>query len=124
MVAFVSRRSQAGMSNTTRLYDRARRPMRPLVFRDGNGRTVRSLDDVARRRHRRRRRRNPTGTLQSAAMRRTVILLLLALTAMPASAFATWSVVAVDRATGRVVIASATCVNGDDDFLKGVQAVV
>src|SRR5262249_38627981 len=25
---------------------------------------------------------------------------------------------------GRVVIASATCVNGDDDFLKGVQAVV
>ena len=40
------------------------------------------------------------------------------------SAFATWSVVAVDRSTGRVVIASATCVNGDDDFLKGVQAVV
>src|SRR5256885_11837637 len=40
------------------------------------------------------------------------------------SAFATWSVVAVDRSTGRIVIASATCVNGDDDFLKGVQAVV
>ena len=40
------------------------------------------------------------------------------------SAFATWSIVAVDRSTGRVVIASATCVNGDDDFLKGVQAVV
>jgi hypothetical protein len=33
-------------------------------------------------------------------------------------------VIAVDRSTGRVVIASATCVNGDDDFLKGVQAVV
>ncbi len=56
-------------------------------------------------------------------MRRIVLLLLCAL-AVPASAFATWSVVAVDRATGRVVIASATCVNGDDDFLKGVQAVV
>ena len=40
------------------------------------------------------------------------------------SAFATWSVVAVDRSTGRIVIASATCVNGADDFLKGVQAVV
>src|SRR5881296_1863431 len=46
------------------------------------------------------------------------------LCALPARAFATWSVVAVDRSTGRVVIASATCVNGDDDFLKGVQAVV
>jgi hypothetical protein len=40
------------------------------------------------------------------------------------TASATWSVIAVDRSTGRVVIASATCVNGDDDFLKGVQAVV
>ena len=42
----------------------------------------------------------------------------------PASAFATWSVIAVDRATGRVVIASATCVDRDDQFLMGVQAVV
>jgi hypothetical protein len=33
-------------------------------------------------------------------------------------------VIAVDRSTGRVVIASATCVNNDDEFLKGVQAVV
>lgn len=46
------------------------------------------------------------------------------LLAVPSSAFATWSVVAVDRETGRVVIASATCVNGDDMFLPGVQAVV
>jgi hypothetical protein len=30
----------------------------------------------------------------------------------------------VDGATGRVVIASATCVNRDDDFLRGVQAVI
>jgi uncharacterized protein DUF1028 len=55
---------------------------------------------------------------------RRLVLTLTALTLAPSSAFATWSVIAVDRATGRVVIASATCVNGDDDFLKGVQAVV
>jgi uncharacterized Ntn-hydrolase superfamily protein len=52
------------------------------------------------------------------------VLLLLGLLALPSSAFATWSVIAVDRATGRVVIASATCVNNDDQFLPGVQAVV
>src|SRR5215470_20221873 len=43
---------------------------------------------------------------------------------LPSTAFATWSVIAVDRATGRVVIASATCVDRDDLFLMGVQAVV
>ena len=32
--------------------------------------------------------------------------------------------IAIDRATGRVVIASATCVDRDDEFLPGVQAVV
>ncbi len=53
-----------------------------------------------------------------------VLPLLVSLLALPSTAFATWSVVAVDRATGRVVIASATCVNGDDQFLPGVQAVV
>jgi uncharacterized Ntn-hydrolase superfamily protein len=42
----------------------------------------------------------------------------------PSAASATWSVIAVDGATGRVVIASATCVNRDDDFLRGVQAVI
>ena len=46
------------------------------------------------------------------------------LLASQASAYATWSVIAIDRSTGRVVIASATCVNNDDEFLKGVQAVV
>ena len=30
----------------------------------------------------------------------------------------------MDRSTGRVVIASATCVDRDDQFLMGVQAVV
>ena len=53
-----------------------------------------------------------------------LIGLLLAALALPATAHATWSVIAVDRGTGRVVIASATCVNGDDVFLPGVQAVV
>jgi uncharacterized Ntn-hydrolase superfamily protein len=42
----------------------------------------------------------------------------------PSTAFATWSVIAVDMSTGRVVIASATCVDRDDAFLRGVQAVV
>jgi len=55
---------------------------------------------------------------------RRVIACVVLLLALPSSASATWSIIAVDRSTGRVVIASATCVNGDDDFLKGVQAVV
>lgn len=49
---------------------------------------------------------------------------MLTLLAVPRPALATWSVIAVDQATGRVVIASATCVDRDDQFLKGVQAVV
>src|SRR5215471_5725606 len=55
---------------------------------------------------------------------RRVLPLVVALLAVPTSAYATWSVIAVDRSTGRIVIASATCVNGDDMFLPGVQAVV
>src|ERR1044072_1636334 len=46
------------------------------------------------------------------------------LLALASHVFATWSVIAVDRGTGRVVIASATCVDRDDQFLMGVQAVV
>jgi hypothetical protein len=56
-------------------------------------------------------------------MRRMVLLLFVSL-AVPSTASATWSVVAVDRSTSRVVIASATCVDRDDQFLMGVQAVV
>src|SRR5258705_1593955 len=52
------------------------------------------------------------------------LLTLVTLLFLPGSAFATWSVIAVDRSTGRVVIASATCVDRDDEFLNGVQAVV
>src|SRR5688572_22631359 len=57
------------------------------------------------------------------AMKRALFGLVCLLFA-PTSALATWSVIAVDRATGRVVIASATCVDRDDQFLMGVQAVV
>jgi hypothetical protein len=56
-------------------------------------------------------------------MRRTVAAFLGALL-LPSAASATWSVIAVDQATGRIVIASATCVNRDDMFLRGVQAVI
>jgi len=55
---------------------------------------------------------------------RRIVPVLLSLLAVPSSAFATWSVIAVDRSTNRVVIASATCVDQNDEFLKGVQAVV
>jgi hypothetical protein len=57
-------------------------------------------------------------------MRRMPLLLFAVLFALPSSAFATWSVTAVDRSTGRVVIASATCVDQNDQFLMGVQAVL
>src|ERR1041385_3372381 len=56
-------------------------------------------------------------------MRRMLFLLGLLL-AWETSAFATWSVIAVDRSTGRVVISSSTCTGSTDDFLKDVQAVV
>src|SRR5689334_12387059 len=56
-------------------------------------------------------------------MKRALLTLAVLLT-LPASAFATWSVIAVDRATSRVAIASATCVDRDDQFLMGVQAVI
>jgi hypothetical protein len=56
-------------------------------------------------------------------MRRTFLLLVVML-ALQTSAFATWSVIAIDRSTGRVVISSATCTGAADDFLKDLQAVV
>ena len=51
-------------------------------------------------------------------------LLAVAAVLVPSLAHATWSVIAVDLSTKRVVIASATCVNNNDTFLPGVQAVV
>ncbi|MDH4063208.1 MAG: DUF1028 domain-containing protein [Acidobacteriota bacterium] len=55
---------------------------------------------------------------------RRLFPLVLVLLMLPSQALATWSVIAVDRSSGRVVIASATCVDRDDRFLMGVQAVV
>ncbi|MCC7125244.1 MAG: DUF1028 domain-containing protein [Acidobacteria bacterium] len=59
-----------------------------------------------------------------ASLFRVVLIGLVSLVTLPSTAFATWSVIAVDKSTGRVVIASATCVDRDDQFLMGVQAVV
>ena len=56
-------------------------------------------------------------------MRRILAGLALAFV-VPSTASATWSIIAVDLSTKRVVIASATCVNNNDQFLMGVQAVV
>jgi uncharacterized Ntn-hydrolase superfamily protein len=67
-------------------------------------------------------RSRPIRALTRAARRVPTLLGLTAL--LPSTALATWSVIAVDLATGRIVIASATCVNRDDAFLRGVQAVV
>ena len=55
---------------------------------------------------------------------RLIAVLACAALLVPSLAHATWSVIAVDLATKRIVIASATCVNNNDTFLPGVQAVV
>ena len=60
----------------------------------------------------------PLGALRRFALVAAILL------ALPRAAYATWSVIAVDLATGRIVIASATCVANNDRFLMGVQAVV
>jgi hypothetical protein len=53
-----------------------------------------------------------------------MLAILASLFSLETTASATWSVVAVDRATGRVVISSSTCTGTTDDFLKDIQAVV
>jgi Family of unknown function (DUF1028) len=40
------------------------------------------------------------------------------------SAFATWSVIAIDKNTKKVVVAAASCVNTSDDAMKDALAVV
>ena len=68
--------------------------------------------------------RSRRGTILSA------LLLTLGLVALPAPAAATWSVIAVDARTGRVVVASATCVaqerllNFPAKGLMDIQAIV
>jgi len=56
-------------------------------------------------------------------MRRLLLVLAVAL-ALPSQLSATWSIIALDRNTGRVIIASATCAAQGPDELKLVQAVV
>src|SRR6185295_134005 len=69
-------------------------------------------------------RHRPAAVLRARLTMRILRAVIVALFCVPATARATWSVIAVDASTGRVVIASATCVNRDDAFLMGVQAVV
>ena len=57
-------------------------------------------------------------------MTSTVLRRQWAMTPETASILLNADVIAVDQETGRVVIASATCVDRDDLFLMGVQAVV
>lgn len=49
-------------------------------------------------------------TVSNSFLRRALAAALAALILLPGALSATWSVIAVDRTTGRVVIASATCV--------------
>src|SRR5436309_10066029 len=56
-------------------------------------------------------------------MRKTVLLLAL-LFCRESSAFATWSVIAIDKTTKRVVMAAASCVNTDDEAMKTAIAVI
>ncbi len=56
-------------------------------------------------------------------MRRLFLALAFLLLA-PSTALATWSIIAIDLDTGRVVIASATCAATGPDQLKLLQAVV
>jgi uncharacterized Ntn-hydrolase superfamily protein len=60
--------------------------------------------------------------------RLAAVLTAIVLAAAPAIAHATWSIVAVDRATGRIVVASATCVSAAGletrGGLKSIQAIV
>lgn len=55
---------------------------------------------------------------------RVLLLALASLLSFPATVLATWSVLAVDKSTGRVVIAAASCVDTTDETMKSVIAVV
>jgi hypothetical protein len=55
---------------------------------------------------------------------RRTLALLAPLVLLPSPAFATWSVIAVDRSTGRMVLGSASCVNTNDETMKTLLAVI
>jgi len=52
------------------------------------------------------------------------LLFLTVLLCFERSAFATWSVIAIDKDTKKVVMAAASCVNTSDDAMKDALAVV
>src|SRR5688572_1961529 len=56
-------------------------------------------------------------------MQRIIVLLALFL-CLETQAFATWSVIAIDKSTKRVVMAAASCVNTDDEAMKTAIAVI
>lgn len=56
-------------------------------------------------------------------MRKT-LLLLLALICWEGSAFATWSVIAIDQDTRRIVMAAASCVDTTDNAMRDAIAVI
>jgi hypothetical protein len=55
---------------------------------------------------------------------RKLVLLLAVILCFESSAFATWSVIAIDRSNKRVVMAAASCVDTTDDAMKTAIAVV
>ena len=55
---------------------------------------------------------------------RNTLLFLTMLFGLQNTAFATWSVIAIDRSTRRVVMTAASCVNTTDDAMKNAIAVV
>lgn len=57
-------------------------------------------------------------------MRRALLTLLLFTALAPTAVSATWSIVAIDRNTGRMVISSATCAATAPNQLKLLQAIV
>ena len=57
-------------------------------------------------------------------MRSILIALAMAALVLPSPVSATWSIIAIDRATGRMVISSATCTATRPNQLKQLQAIV
>src|ERR1043165_599970 len=55
---------------------------------------------------------------------RRAVLIVASFLVLQQSAFATWSVIAVDGSTKRVVMAAASCVDTDDEAMKTAIAVV
>jgi uncharacterized Ntn-hydrolase superfamily protein len=62
-----------------------------------------------------------SGPARREQFMKRIVLAVIFFFAAESAAFATWSVVAVDRKTGTIVIASATCVP-QDDFVAGFGA--